>query len=160
MKKRVSIITNICIVCVLIGLGVAVFDNEIEDRLTAYMGLIFEEICKQWLYEQAKRNALPFFIGNLGRWWGTNPATRTQEEIDIMAARKDEALFAECKWKHAEVDVDVMHELKRKSELFGYQNTHLYIFSNRMFSGKLLAEEYECDRVKLYTFSEMIDVLK
>ena len=37
-----------------IGIGAAVYDNEVEPQLNAYMGLIFEDICKQWLYEQAK----------------------------------------------------------------------------------------------------------
>jgi len=57
-------------------------------------------------------------VGNIGRWWGTNAQTRSQEEIDIMAVRKDEAIFAECKWKNADVDIGVLYELKRKSELF------------------------------------------
>jgi len=28
------------------------------------------------------RAAQLFFIGNAGRWWGTNPVTRTREEIE------------------------------------------------------------------------------
>jgi len=30
-----------------------------------------------------------FFTGNIGRWWGTNPETHGQEEIDIMSANKE-----------------------------------------------------------------------
>jgi len=140
------------------GLGEAVFDNEVEPQLNAYMGIIFEDICKQWLFEQAKRNALPFFIGNAGRWWGTNHLTRAQEEIDIMAVRKDDALFAECKWQNANVGMDVYNELKRKSKLFHYKNVHLYIFAKAMFTGKLLEAEREHGLVKLFSLPEMIDM--
>jgi AAA+ ATPase superfamily predicted ATPase len=138
------------------GLGEAVFDNEVDPQLNTYMGLIFEDICKQWLFEQAKRNNVPFFIGNLGRWWGTNNSTRTQEEIDIMAARNDDALFAECKWQNADVGIDVYNELKRKSKLFHYRNVHLYIFAKLTFSDKLLREEHEHGYIKLFSLSEMI----
>ena len=139
------------------GLGAAVYDNEVQPHINTYMGLVFEDICKQWLFEQTKRNVSPFFIGSLGRWWGTNPKTRGQEEIDIMAVRKDDALFAECKWQNADIGVEVYNELKRKSELFSYKNTHLYIFAKKMFGEKLLRLEHEHGLVRLLSLSEMID---
>jgi AAA+ ATPase superfamily predicted ATPase len=142
------------------GLGAAVYDSEVEGQISAYMGFVFEEICKQWLFEMAKRGALPFFVGNMGRWWGMNPLTRSQEEIDIMASNKEEALFAECKWKNADADIAVLDELKRKSEMFHYQNTYLYIFAKNMFTGKLLSAEHEQGTVRLFTLVEMIDRLK
>jgi len=145
---------------VVVGLGTEIFDNEVDGQLNTYMGLVFEDICKQWLFEMVKRKALPFFTGDLGRWWGTNPATRTQEEIDIMATRKDEALFAECKWQNSEATVDVYHELKRKSEMFGFAKTHLYIFTKKLASAKLLMLEYEHHLVTLFALPEIIERLK
>ncbi|MCL1819758.1 MAG: ATP-binding protein [Oscillospiraceae bacterium] len=142
------------------GLGSLVFENEIKPLLNAYMGLIFEDICKQWLFEQAKQNTLPFFASKFGRWWGTNPALHTQEEIDIMAVRDDKALFAECKWTNSDIGIDVFHELKRKSELFHYNVNHLYIFAKKMSYGELLRKEHDKGCVKLFTLSEMIDSVK
>jgi ribonuclease HI len=141
------------------GLGQAVYDNEVDEQLNAYMGLIFEDICKQWLFEMAKKNSLPFFIGNLGRWWGTNPQTRLQEEIDILASRKDEALFAECKWTNSKVDMDVYDNLKRKSMLFIYQQKYFYLFTKITPSDKLLSLEKEHSNFACLTFPEMIDSL-
>jgi len=145
---------------VVAGLGDSVFDNEVERQINAYMGLVFEDICKQWLFEQARRNALPFFIGSLGRWWGTNDKTRLQEEIDIMAERNGEALLAECKWKNANIGVDVLRELQRRSKMFKFESVHYYIFSKTMFTGELLAKEYEQGGVKLFTLKEMIETVK
>jgi AAA+ ATPase superfamily predicted ATPase len=152
---------------VVAGLGSLVFDNEVEGQLNTYMGLVFEDICVQWLFEMAKKNELPFFIGNAGRWWGTNAKTRVQEEIDIMAARNEEALFAECKWRNADVDTDVLFELKRKSEMFGYQNVHLFVFAKKDFTAKLRAADYEFLKsgdtenlsIKLFTLSDMVDAI-
>ena len=142
------------------GLGEAVFDHEIDGQLNAYMGLIFEEICKQWLFEMAKRDALPFFVGSLGRWWGANPTTRKQEEIDIVATRRDDALFAECKWTNAEVDTVVYDELKRRSGIFHYGNRHLYIFAKKAFSERLFKLAYEERAVSLFCLPEMIKALE
>jgi AAA+ ATPase superfamily predicted ATPase len=145
---------------VIAGLGESVYESEVEEQLNAFMGFIFEEICKQWLFEMMKIKALPFFIGNMGRWWGTNSLTRSQEEIDIMASRKDEALFAECRWRNAEADLDILDNLKRKSEMFSFKKTHLFIFSKSTFTDKLLCAGYEQSTVRLFTISEMIDVLE
>ena len=136
---------------IIVGMGDAVYDNEVEPQLNAYMGLIFEDICKQWLFEQAKKNALPFFIGSIGRWWGTDSKTRQQVEIDIMAAKKDTAIFAECKWKNADVDIDVLHELRRKSELFPHLKPHLYVFVKSDCTPRLRGED-----VNIVTLSQMV----
>jgi len=139
------------------GLGEQVFTHEIETQLSAYMGLVFEAICKQWLFEvQKNANILPFFISKSGRWWGTNPETRTQEEIDIMATSGNTALFAECKWKN-EIGVDVLHELHRKSKMFNYAVRHLYIFARNDFSEKLIRAEYE--HFNLFNLNDMINAV-
>ncbi len=140
------------------GLGGDVFEYEVKEQLNAYMGLVFEDICKQWLFEQAKENALPFFIGNIGRWWGANPATKSQEEIDIMAVRNDSALFAECKWRNADIGIDVLRELRRKSEVFSYKDVHLYIFAKNGFTAELRHASGDGGGVRLICFGEMICV--
>jgi len=141
------------------GLGAAVYDNEIERGLNAYMGYIFEDICLQWLFIQAKRGTLPFFIGNAGRWWGTNSKTRSQEEIDIMATREDSALFAECKWRNSEIGIDVLGELKRKSEMFHCQNVHLFLFAKNAFAKELfdIVQGKTDGAVRLVTLAEMVE---
>ena len=145
---------------VVAGLGEAVFDNEVEGQINAYMGLVFEDICKQWLFEQARRSALPFFIGSLGRWWGTNDKTRRQEEIDIMAVRNNEALLAECKWRNANVGTDVLRELQQKGTMFQFERVYYYLFAKNMFTGELLAKKHEHGGVNLLTLKEMIEAVK
>jgi len=141
------------------GLGDAVFDSEVTEQINAYMGFIFEEICKQWFFELAKKSTMPFFIGNLGRWWGTNPETKTQEKIDIMATRNEDALFVECKWRNSDVDMDVLNDLIRKSEIFSYKNKHLYILTKKAFSDRLFNFAKVNNTVSLFTFTEMIEFI-
>ncbi|MCL2159047.1 MAG: ATP-binding protein [Oscillospiraceae bacterium] len=137
------------------GLGKSVYDFEVRENLPAYMGLVFEEICKQYLFEEAKRNALPFFPGKVGRWWGSNPKKKRQEEIDILAYRKDFALFGECKWTNAPVDIDVLNAMTEKTELFGYANIWCWFFAKTGFTDRMIAEAKRLDKMRLIRFEEM-----
>ena len=138
------------------GLGNAIYDLEVQENLSAYMGLIFEEICKQYLIEEAKKNSLPFLIGNIGKWWGNNPKEKRQEEIDVLAYRKDNAIFGECKWTNAFVDIDVLFDLQAQSELFHYKNKWLWLFAKKGFTDRLIKEAEKYQNIKLVTFEEMV----
>jgi AAA+ ATPase superfamily predicted ATPase len=139
------------------GLGEAVYDVEVAGNLSDYMGLIFEEICKQYLLEEAKKNTLPFFIGKIGRWWGNNPKERRQAEIDILSCRKDDAMFCECKWTNALADTPVLSDLKAQGELFPQQNKWFWLFAKTGFTDRLAKEAGQFDNVRLITFAEMLN---
>ena len=138
------------------GLGRSVYDFEITENLPGYMGPVFEEICKQYLYEEAKKNALPFFTGKVGRWWGNNPQKKRQEEIDLLAYRKDSALFAECKWTNDFVDVEVLNTLTERTKLFNYTKVWRWFFAKAGFTGRMLEEAKKHDDIRLIRFEEML----
>jgi len=137
------------------GLGKAIYEYEVKESLPAYMGLVFEEICKQYLMEEAKKNALPFFTVKMGRWWGNNPREKRQEEIDILAYRKDSALFCECKWTNAPVDIQVLNDLEAQSGLFFYQNKWFWLFAKTGFTERLINEAKKRGNVRLIRFEDM-----
>ena len=109
--------------------------KRIEPQLSNYMGAIFEDICKQYLWKLLLNENCMINFTELGRWWGTNPKTRKQEEIDIVGiADKNTALFAECKWTNEKVDVNVLEKLIERSELFPHKNKHYYVFAKTGFT--------------------------
>jgi AAA+ ATPase superfamily predicted ATPase len=138
------------------GLGEALYDHEIADSISAYMGLVFEGICKQYLWEEMKKKSLPFYFGRAGRWWGNNPEEKRQEEIDILAYHKDSALFGECKWTNAPVDIDVLTALAEKVKLFHYKKNRFWIFAKTGITDRLIAEAEKQDNVRLIRFEEML----
>ena len=95
-------------------------------------------------------------FNDLGRWWGTNPKTRTQEEIDIMGADKDFALFGECKWTNEKVDLNVLETLVRRSELLHYNKKYFYLFAKTGFTGGCTDRAEEMGNVTLVTYEEML----
>lgn len=138
------------------GLGTVVYDFDVEENLSAYMGLVFEDICTQYIFKEIRRNNLPFFPEKVGRWWGNNPKQRRQEEIDILAYRKNSALFCECKWKNSPVDRDVLDDLSEKINLFGYENTWCWLFSKAGFTKKLADSVRTLDKVRLVSYEDML----
>ena len=109
--------------------------KRIEPHLSEYMGKVFEDICMQYLWKLALEGKCPIEFQDLGRWWGNDPLTRSQTEIDIMGEQdKNTALFAECKWTNEKVDVGVLDLLIKRSHIFSYSNVHFYLFSKSGFT--------------------------
>ena len=120
------------------------------------MGRVFEEICKQYIVEEAKLNRLSFFPGKIGKWWGNNPKKRRQEEIDIMVYHKDSVIYCECKWTNSLVNIDVLNDLIEQSKLFTFSKVYYWIFSRTGFTNILKTEAAKHNNLRLITFSEMI----
>ena len=99
--------------------------QKISPQITSFMGGVFEEICKQYLWELNRQGKAAIPFTDLGRWWGNNPKKKQEAEIDIMgAADNNTALFGECKWTNEKVNVAVLDELIYRSTLFHYDNVH------------------------------------
>ncbi len=129
--------------------------QRIEPELHSYMGGVFEDICKQYLWKLLLEGKCTVNFSDIGRWWGTNPKTKSQVEIDIMGTDKDEALFAECKWRNENVDLGVLEALVERSELFHYKKKHFYIFSKRGFTKGCIDRANEMGNVTLVTYDEI-----
>lgn len=127
----------------------------IENQLHSYMGDIFEDICRQYLWQMNRRGQLPFVFTDLGRWWGTDPSTRQQEEIDIVASDGNSAVFCECKWRNELTEVSVLDRLAQRSTLLPYSQKYLYLFSKSAFSDACIEAAGQRGNVTLITFSEM-----
>lgn len=131
--------------------------KRIEPQLSDYMGKVFEEICRQYLWKQLLSGNCPVEFASLGRWWGNNPKEKRQEEIDIMGEQdKNTALFAECKWTNEKVDLGVLETLVKRSELFNYKTKHYYIFSKSGFTKGCIDKANEIGNVTLVEFRGMI----
>ena len=130
--------------------------SRIAPELSAYMGGVFEEICKQYLWRLLLAGKCAVRFTELGRWWGTNPKTRTQEEIDIMGTDKDSALFGECKWTNDKVDLGVLETLVERSSLFHFKRTHFYLFSKSGFTKGCIDRAAELGNVSLVSYGDML----
>ena len=132
--------------------------KRIEPELPAFMGSVFEEICRQYLWKLLLDGKSPVDFRELGRFWGTNPKTKRQEEIDIMGADKNTALFAECKWTNEKVDLGVLETLIERSEMFNYKQKHFYLFAKTGFTKGCIEKANEMGNVTLICFEEIVKI--
>lgn len=131
--------------------------KRIEPHLSDYMGKVFEEICKQYLWKLLLDSKSPIEFKELGRWWGADPFTHSQAEIDIMGEQdKNTALFGECKWTNEKVDVGVLESLAKKSRLFHHHNVHLYLFAKNGFTKGCISRADEIGSVSLITYRNIL----
>lgn len=99
------------------GLSEAAFERLVEPGFNQYFGLVFEDICSQYLKRLNKQYLLGSLYHEFGSWWGTNPELKIEEEIDIVASNTENALFAECKWKNEPLGLPILETLQRRSHL-------------------------------------------
>ena len=62
---------------------------------------MFERICRDWVLFHAED--LPFIPAAAGRWWGGDPKTKKQAEIDLVAPSADgtQVIVGSCKFRAA-----------------------------------------------------------
>jgi len=126
----------------------------IREQLPAFIGTVFEDMCKQYLWRQNATNQTPFLFTDAGRWWGNHPIKRAECEIDIIADNKTDGLFAECKWTSEPVGTDVLSTLIESSELFHYRKKYYYLFARTGFTQTLVSEADRLGNVFLISFDD------
>lgn len=132
--------------------------KRIQPHFTDYMGKVFEDISTQYLWKMLLSGKTPIEFTSLGRWWGNDPTTRSQTEIDIMGEQdKNSAVFGECKWTNEKVDLGVLETLVHRSELFAYKKTHLYLFSKSGFTKGCVDRANELGNVSLVTYQDILN---
>jgi len=131
--------------------------HRIEPYLSDYMGKVFEEICKQYLWKLLLSSRSPVVFASLGRWWGNDPLHKCQAEIDIMGEQdRNTALFAECKWTNDKVDLGVLETLIERSNIFAYQKKYFFLFSKSGFTKGCVEKSKQLENVTLITYSDVL----
>ncbi len=132
--------------------------KRMEPHLSDYMGKVFEEICKQYLWKLLLKGQSPVEFGELGRWWGTDPFTHSQTEIDIMGEQdKNTALFGECKWTNERVDTGVLETLAKRGQLFHYGKIYLVLFAKRGFTKGCVDMANRMGNVMLVSYDDLVN---
>ena len=131
--------------------------KRIAPQLSDYMGKVFEDICKQYLWKRLLTGECPVEFTSLGRWWGNDPIEKSQAEIDIIGEQdKATALFGECNWTNEKVDLGVLETLVKRSRLFSYKIIYFYLFSKSGFTKGCIDEAKKMGNVTLVSYAEMI----
>ena len=131
--------------------------KKIAPYLSDFMGQVFEEICKQYMWKQLAAGDFSPEFTDIGRWWGNDPKKRKMAEIDILGTvDNNTAIFGECKWRNESTDISVLETLVERSELFPqYKNKYFILFSKSGFTQGCIDKAAEMGNVQLVGYADM-----
>lgn len=132
--------------------------RNIENSLGEYMGPVFEDICRQWLWRQESEGTIKKEFDVIGRWWGNDPGLRQEAEIDIVGVDgRKVVLTAECKWKNETFPASELEKLRHRTSLIGASgDVQLYAFSKSGFSDSCVNVASQSTNVLLVDFASML----
>ena len=141
------------------GAQQALWTKRIEPDYNSYMGLVFEKVCTDYLSVKNAKGELPILFTSIGRWWGTNPATHVQEEIDLIANDGKDYIFGECKWRNEKLDLSVLRELKNKADIYSKnrKRTYYVLFSKSGFTDAVINEANSDNSIMPIELSELMN---
>jgi len=138
-----------------------IFMSIETSMISDFMGHAFEDVCRQYLRRMNVRDKLPFLFNKIGRWWGGNPITKAETEIDIIAASDGKAILGECKWINKKMGTEIYEGLREKMravpQLIG-RDVHFYLFSRSGFTESLLREAEKDERLRLVGLNDLFDM--
>ena len=134
------------------------YEMKVKSFIPDYMGRIFESICRQYLLRLNVNDKLPFLFDKIGRWWGGNPITKKETEIDIVAASKECLIVGECKWQNEITGQKVYKDLKEKAAMFSGKEIHYFLFSKSGFSEALINDALKDDMLTLVAINDLFNV--
>lgn len=114
-------------------------DHIRKNFIDSHVSFVYEDICRERMWQLDFEKIWGFTISRCGRWWDKN------NEIDMVAydgAGKD-IIFGECKYTSQKMGIDIFNALEEKSKSVIWQNdgrrSHFILFSKSGFTAKLKA---------------------
>ena len=122
------------------GHGRIVMDKIRKSLVRNHIAFVYEDVCRERMWEMNAQSAWPFYFSKLGRYWDS------KEEIDIAAIDPDgkNLILGECKYWQEPVGVSVLRDLEAKAKTVSWEKekrkTWFVLFSVNGFTEELRAE--------------------
>ena len=112
--------------------GEVYYNRYVKDNLHAFMGEIFENMCRYYLLSQGLEEQLKCLVTNVGKWWGIGH-DRLPTDIDVVGLDilGKKAVLGECKFKNEPLDKSVYEGLLARRGLIDrkYEEVQYIFFS-------------------------------
>ncbi len=149
-----------------------VYRYVIEPALHEFASFSFEDICREFIRERQKRNALPFLYAKMGRWTGKttvrddnaeNGLRIAETEIDLLGIGRGEKeyLVGECKFKKQPFEYsDYLNTAAKLSPHKDRAKFYYALFSKSGFDEKIIREAEKSENVALYDLADVVNYKK
>ncbi len=140
------------------GKGDVYYQNVVKNRISEYMGEVFEDMARYYTLRLGLCGELDCFVTHVGKWWGTDPRKRETTDIDIVGLDKQskKAVLGECKYRNEPLDKKVYDSLMERNGLISstYRVVQYLLFAKSGFSDWVM-EHADSDRVRLVSLQDM-----
>lgn len=145
------------------------YDDVISPALHEFASFSFEDICKEFVKELQKKNALPFRYSQMGRWTGKttirdkdaeNGLRIAETEIDLLGISRGEKKYfvGECKFKKAPFDYSEYLDTKAKlTPLKDSAEFYYALFSENGFDKLVILEAEQEKNLELYDLNQIVN---
>lgn len=114
-----------------------VMDKIKKGFIPNQAAFVYEDVCREKMWEMNAGNAWPFQFSKIGRYWDS------QTEIDIAALDADggNLILGECKYWKEPVGINILRDLERKAQNVNWKkatrNTWYILFGANGFTTEL-----------------------
>ncbi len=139
-----------------------VYEYVVKPALHEFAAVTFEDICKEFVKELQKMNALPFRYAKMGRWTGKTSLRSgmvADTEIDILAMDSEgtQYLVGECKFKNSPFKYSDYLDVKAKLTTLQNRAKFYYaLFSESGFDDKIKNDTQE-ENLLLYLMEDVVN---
>lgn len=140
-------------------LGAGEAAKEIMSDISNLMGDAFEDICREYILRLAKQRKFPFIPYHLGKWWGTNPVIKAQDDVDLLAIDRtgEKAVFVECKFTSQPMSYDEYEDLMTATKAFpAIEEKQLWFISKSGYTKSVINQATQ-DHATLLTLDDLFD---
>lgn len=150
------------------GKGRIYYDRLVKPNIHAFMGKVFEEMCKYFTLNAGLEGRLNCFVTETGMWWGTEliedetgKKNVCSADVDVVGLSPSEKgmVVGECKFKNEKIDKAVYETLIRRSKAIPckYPVVQYLLFSLGGFT-EWFDENVDKKMVALYTLDDMYEL--
>ena len=117
-----------------------VMDKIRKNLVRSHIAFVYEDVCKERMWEMNAEGMWPFYFSKLGRYWDS------KEEIDIAAIDPEgkNLILGECKYWQEPVGISVLRDLESKAQNVAWEKnnrkTWYVLFSASGFTEELKQE--------------------
>lgn len=145
-----------------------VYNYIVEPAIHEFASLAFEDICREFVKEMQKKNALPFRYARMGRWMGKTTVRDekakgglriAETEIDLLAVDRSakEYLVGECKFRNSPFSYSEYLDTAAKLTPLKQNASFCYaLFSENGFDEKIIKES-DTPNLRLYPLEAIVN---
>lgn len=117
-----------------------VMDKIRKGLVRSHIAFVYEDVCKERMWEMNAEGVWPFYFSKLGRYWDA------KEEIDIAAIDPEgkNLILGECKYWQEPVGISVLRDLEAKAKTVAWEKNErkvwYVVFSASGFTEELKLE--------------------